>query len=254
MAAPFVAGNWKMNTTTSEAALLARALRTELRGIDGITRVVCPPFVSLSAVATELSGSPIAVGAQNMHPELKGAFTGEISGPMLRDLCSYVILGHSERRYLLGETDDFINAKVRAALNVSLTPIFCIGETLEEREAGHASAVVERQIKEGLAELTPDDVERIVVAYEPVWAIGTGLAATPEVAQEMVGSVRHEVAQLSNVESAGRVPLLYGGSVNPGNAAELAAQQDIDGALVGGASLQAVDFAAIVRAFAVRAR
>ena len=253
MAKPFVAGNWKMNTSISEAIKLARALRPALSGIDGVTRVICPPFISLAGVSAEFVGSDIKVGAQNMHSEPKGAFTGEIAGAMLKDVCDYVILGHSERRQLLGEQDDFINAKVRAALEIGLTPILCVGETLDQREAGNAGTVVEGQLQGGLRDVSAEDVGRSVVAYEPVWAIGTGRAATPEMAQEMMGLIRYEVARLSHIEIAGNVPLLYGGSVNAENAAELAEQRDLDGALVGGASLKADDFAAIAKAFATRA-
>ncbi len=253
MATPFVAGNWKMNTNVAEAIALAKELRGLLSDIHGVTKVVCPPFVSLTAVSEALAGSSISLGAQNMHPGPRGAFTGEISGAMLQGLCQYVILGHSERRHILGERDDFINAKVKAALELGLTPILCVGETLEERDAGKARAVVERQLQAGLAGVGADDIARTVIAYEPVWAIGTGRAATPEIAQEMVGAIRHEVARLSHAGVAGEVPLLYGGSVNAANAAEIAAQQDIDGALVGGASLQPADFAGITRAFAARA-
>ncbi|MDA0797220.1 MAG: triose-phosphate isomerase [Chloroflexi bacterium] len=253
MAKPFVAGNWKMNTSISEAIKLARALRPALSGIDGVTRVICPPFISLAGVSAEFVGSDIKVGAQNMHSEPKGAFTGEIAGAMLKDVCDYVILGHSERRQLLGEQDDFINAKVRAALEIGLTPILCVGETLDQREAGNAGTVVEGQLQGGLRDVSAEDIGRSVVAYEPVWAIGTGRAATPEMAQEMMGLIRYEVARLSHIEIAGNVPLLYGGSVNAENAAELAEQRDLDGALVGGASLKADDFAAIAKAFATRA-
>ena len=253
MATPFVAGNWKMNTTVSEAIKLARELRPALAGIEGATFVVCPPFVSLAGVQAEFVGSNVWVGAQNMHPEPKGAFTGEVAGPMLKDLCAYVILGHSERRLLLGEDDGFVNAKVKAALEVGLTPILCVGETLDQRESGHASTVVTSQLSASLKDLTADEIGKVVVAYEPVWAIGTGRAATPEIAQEMMGAIRYEVARLSHIDTAGRVPLLYGGSVNAENCAELAAQDDIDGALVGGASLKASDFATIARAFAARA-
>ena len=252
MATPFVAGNWKMNTTVSEAIKLARELKPALASVTGATLVVCPPFVSLAGVHAEMLTSNVKVGAQNMHPEPKGAFTGEVSGPMLMDLCSHVILGHSERRLLLGETDAFVNAKVRAALAVGLTPILCVGETLEQREAGQATEVVTNQLSASLADLSTDDIGKVVVAYEPVWAIGTGRAATPEIAQEMMGVVRYEIARQSHIETAGRVPLLYGGSVNAENCAELAAQEDIDGALVGGASLKAPDFAAIAKAFAAR--
>ena len=253
MATPFVAGNWKMNTTIIEAVALAQSLRITLADAEGVTCVVCPPFVSLAAVAEVLTGSAIGVGAQNMHPEPKGAFTGEISGAMLEGICTHVILGHSERRHLLGEQDDFVNAKVRTAIRIGLTPILCVGETLDERDAGDAHAVVVRQLEAGLQGLSATEVGRVVIAYEPVWAIGTGRAATPEIAQEMVGLVRSEVALFTNRAAAGRVPLLYGGSVSAENAAALAAQQDIDGALVGGASMKADDFAAIAEAFAARA-
>jgi triosephosphate isomerase len=253
MATPFVAGNWKMNTTISEAIKLARELRPALAGIDGVTRVVCPPLISLAGVSAEFVGSQIGVGAQNMHPEPKGAFTGEVSGPMLKDICNYVIVGHSERRQLLGEKDAFINAKVRAALAVDLTPILCVGETLDERDANKANAIVAGQVQAGLADLTPGEVAQTVVAYEPIWAIGTGRAATPDMAQEMMAAIRFEVARVFNPETANAVSLLYGGSVNGENAPELATQADIDGALVGGASLKPADFAAIARAFATRA-
>lgn len=252
MANPFVAGNWKMNTTVAEAVALAGDLRTALAGVDGATLVVCPPFVSLAGVQGELAGSNVHVGAQNMHAESKGAFTGEISALMLKDLCSHVVLGHSERRLLLGEDDAFINAKVHAALSIGLTPILCVGETLDQREAGKATSVVTEQLNRSLAGVDADQIAKVVVAYEPVWAIGTGRAATPEIAQEMMGAVRYEMAILSHIDVAGRIPLLYGGSVSPDNCGELAAQEDIDGALVGGASLKAPDFSTIAQAFADR--
>ena len=242
-----------MNTTVDEAVALAMALREPLAAIDGVTRVVAPPFVSLAAVAGVLAGSGVEVGAQNMHPEPKGAFTGEVSGMMLQGICAFVILGHSERRHVLGEQDDFVNAKVTTALGVGLTPILCVGETLDERDAGRQSAVVQHQLELGLAGLDAGEIGRAVVAYEPVWAIGTGRAATPEIAQEMLAAIRQGVAGLSDTSTANAVPLLYGGSVSAANAAELAAQADIDGALVGGASLVADDFVAIARAFAGRA-
>ena len=253
MRIPLVAGNWKMNpATVAEAAALAIEVweETEEASDWQVDRVVCPPFVALAAVADSLRGSGLGVGAQNMHPEAKGAFTGETSASMLAGLCGYVVLGHSERRHLLGEEDAFINAKVKAALGAGLTPILCVGETLDEREAGRAEAVVAAQLQNGLDGVGADDVAKLVVAYEPVWAIGTGRAATAEIAQEMIASARRHVARLSSADIADEVPVLYGGSVNPGNADELAAQPDIDGALVGGASLIPADFAAIVRAFA----
>ncbi|MEX2430416.1 MAG: triose-phosphate isomerase [Dehalococcoidia bacterium] len=252
MANPFVAGNWKMHTTLAEAVELAGALRSPLSEVQGVTRVVCPPFVSLAEVKRVLAESPIAVGAQNMHPEPKGAFTGEVAGAMLQGVCTHVVLGHSERRQLFGEQDGFINEKVHTALALGLTPILCVGETLEEREANQASAVVERQLSRGLNGISADDVAQVVIAYEPVWAIGTGRAATPDIAQEMIGGIRGHIATLVHAAAAAQVPVLYGGSVNAKNAAELAAQQDIDGALVGGASLQPAEFVEIAKAFAAR--
>ncbi|MCY4449653.1 MAG: triose-phosphate isomerase [Chloroflexi bacterium] len=250
MPTPFVAGNWKMNPTSmADAEALASELVEAVGGVDGVTRVACPPFVALSAVAGALAGSGIGVGAQNAHPEAKGAFTGEVPLGMLAGLCAYVIVGHSERRQLFSETDAFINAKVNAVLTAGLMPILCVGETMDERDSGRAKAVVRRQVSAGLAGVEPEQANSIVVAYEPVWAIGTGRAATPEMAQEMCAVVRSEVGVALDADG-GIVPVLYGGSVNPGNADSLAAQPDIDGALVGGASLVAADFAAIVRAFA----
>ena len=254
MPTPLVVGNWKMNPpTVAEAVALAQALRGPLGAVEGVERVVCPPFVALPAVADALAGSPILLGAQNVHPQPKGAFTGEVSGAMLRGLCSHVIVGHSERRHSLGETDAFVNAKVLAVLGLGMTPVLCVGETLEERDAGEASAVVERQTAAGLAGVEPGDVTKVVLAYEPVWAIGTGRAATPETAQEMIGASRTHLGRLAGEATAAHVPLLYGGSVNAANAAELAALPDVDGALVGGASLDPDAFVAIARAFATRA-
>ncbi len=253
MPTPFVAGNWKMNPpTVAEAVALVQALRGPLSAVEGVTCVVCPPFVALTAVADVLAGSTVAIGAQNVHPEPKGAFTGEVSGAMLEGVCSHVIVGHSERRHVLGETDDFVNAKVIAVLGLGMTPILCVGESQEERDAGEASAVVERQTAAGLAGVDPSDVTQVVIAYEPVWAIGTGRAATPEIAQEMIGGVRSHLGRLFDGATATQVRLLYGGSVNAGNAAELAALEDVDGALVGGASLDPEAFVAIATAFAGR--
>ncbi|MCH8848574.1 MAG: triose-phosphate isomerase [Chloroflexi bacterium] len=254
MPTPLVVGNWKMNPPSiAEAVALAQALRAPLGAVEGVERVVCPPFVALPAVADALAGSPIVLGAQNVHPQPKGAFTGEVSGAMLQGVCSHVIVGHSERRHSLGETDDFVNAKVLAVLGLGMTPVLCVGETLEERDAGEASAVVERQTAAGLAGVEPGDVTKVVLAYEPVWAIGTGRAATPETAQEMIGGIRAHLVRLTDSATAAQVRLLYGGSVNAANAAELAALPDVDGALVGGASLDPDAFVAIARAFATRA-
>ena len=254
MRTPIVAGNWKMNPAdVASATQLADAVRAAVDGVEAVERIVCPPFVALAPVAEAVRGSRTRVAAQNMHPEAKGAFTGEVAASMLAGLCGHVVLGHSERRQLLGESDAFVNAKTRAAIAAGLIPILCVGETLDEREAGRAESVVAAQLEAGLDGVAPDDVAAIVVAYEPVWAIGTGRAATPDAAQEMCAAVRARVASIAGDAAADAVRVLYGGSVNPGNAAELAAQPDVDGALVGGASLVADDFAAIVRAFAARA-
>ena len=253
MRIPLAAGNWKMNPpSVAEAVRLASDVAAAAANIPGAEVVVCPPFVALSAVAGALRGSSVGVAAQNMHPEAKGAFTGEVAASMLGGLCAYVVLGHSERRRLFGEDNAFVNAKVKAALDAGLAPILCVGETLDEREAGRAEAVVETQLRGGLDGVAPGAVADLVVAYEPVWAIGTGRAATAETAQEMIAAVRGVVERVAGAESAGAVRILYGGSVTPANAGELAAQPDIDGALVGGASLVASDFAAIVEAFAAR--
>lgn len=238
--------------TLGEALALAAGLRQAVGDIAGAARLVCPPFTAIAAVAEALSGSGVAVGAQNMHPEPKGAFTGEVSASMLTGLCTHVLVGHSERRHLLGETGAFVEAKLAAALRNGLTPVLCVGETLEEREAGRAEVVVGEQLRSGLSGLDSEAVRSVVVAYEPVWAIGTGRAATPEIAQEMSGTVRSQIAAIADGATAEAALILYGGSVSPANADELAAQPDIDGALVGGASLAADDFAAIVRAFAER--
>ena len=240
-----VAGNWKMNKTVPEARALAASLKSELDGIEHVTHVVCPPFVSLAAVAEELESSPIALGAQNMHYEDSGAFTGEVSPSMLEGICEYVILGHSERRQLFGETDVTVNRKVKAALAAGLKPIVCVGESLEEREQGRAASVVAGQVREGLASVTSS--EGLLVAYEPIWAIGTGVAATPADAQQVMANIRAALSEVFDATSAGRVPLLYGGSATPDNAAGFFAESDINGALVGGASLQADSFGAISR-------
>ncbi len=240
-----VAGNWKMNKTEPEARALAASLKSELDGIEHVTHVVCPPFVSLAAVAEELESSPIALGAQNMHYEDSGAFTGEVSPSMLEGICEYVILGHSERRQLFGETDVTVNRKVKAALAAGLKPIVCVGESLEEREQGRAASVVAGQVREGLASVTSS--EGLLVAYEPIWAIGTGVAATPADAQQVMANIRAALSEVFDATSAGRVPLLYGGSATPDNAAGFFEESDINGALVGGASLQADSFGAISR-------
>ncbi len=245
MPSAIVAGNWKMNTTLSEAVELATAVGQSLDGAEGVELVLCPPFVSLAAVRDAVAGSLVKVGAQNMHFEASGAFTGEVSAPMLQGLCDYVLLGHSERRQLFGETDDLVNRKVQAALGGGLRPILCVGETLEQREAGNAAEVIGGQVRAGLADVV--DITIVAVAYEPVWAIGTGRAATPEIAAEIMGGTIRAVLQDMFGAGAEGVPLLYGGSVNPGNVAGFAAEDCIQGALVGGASLQAGPFLEIAR-------
>ena len=248
-----VAGNWKMNLDRAKARDLAAAVAARAAEAGTTELVLCPPAVYVETVATALGGSsPVALGAQNMHDQSSGAFTGEVAPPMLLDLgCRYVILGHSERRTLFGETDAVVNAKARAALAAGLTPIVCVGETLEEREGGRTAAAVTTQVQGSLAGLTPADLEKIVVAYEPVWAIGTGKVATPQQAQEVHALIRGLLGGLASPAVAAKVRIQYGGSVKPDNAADLAVQPDIDGALVGGASLKADDFLGIARAFGV---
>jgi triosephosphate isomerase len=253
MRKPFVAGNWKMFKTVAEARHLVSELVPGLQAIQGVEKVICPPFTSLLAVAALLEGTDIGLGAQNMHWELSGAFTGEISPTMLAELCHYVILGHSERRTYFGETDEMVNRKVQAALAHELTPIVCVGETLAENEAGRTAEVVARQVRLALADvkLSAEGVAPFVIAYEPVWAIGTGRAATAEGAAQVVREViRPTVAELFGAATAQAVRVLYGGSVNAKNAAEFFAEPEIDGALVGGASLKASEFTQIVQAAA----
>jgi triosephosphate isomerase len=248
MRKPIVVGNWKMYTTAASAVALASEVVKNLGAEDRVTVGVCPPFPYLSEVSKVLQGSRVFLGGQNLYPEKEGAFTGEVSSAMLLDLgCRYVILGHSERRHKLGESDDFISQKVRFALNSSLQAILCIGETLEEREANQTEAVLERQLKSGLADLTSQASRALVIAYEPVWAIGTGRNATPEQAQEAHAFIRQRISQLVGEELATRIPIQYGGSVKPENARSLMSQPDVDGALVGGASLKAEQFLEIAR-------
>ena len=249
MPTPIVAGNWKMNTTLAEAVALASALREPLDAVDGVVKVVCPPFVSLKAVGDALQGASTAVGAQNMHFEERGAFTGEVSAAMLTDLCTYVILGHSERRQHFWETDEVVNRKVRAALEAGLRPILCVGEGLEEREEGYAESVVTSQLKGALRRVT--SAETLAVAYEPIWAIGTGMAATGEAAEAIMVAIRGTLSELYGEAASRETPLLYGGSVTPDNVAEFAGQPNINGALGGGASLDAGRFAEIARQVAV---
>jgi triosephosphate isomerase len=241
-----IAGNWKMNLDRAGAVSLAREVAAGAGKVGGIDLAVCPPSVYLDAVAAALKGSSVALGAQNMYHEASGAFTGEISAAMLLDVgCRYVILGHSERRHILGETDQQINQKVHAALAAGLVPIVCVGELLAEREAGKTAEVIRTQFTGSLAGVSAEQMAGIVIAYEPVWAIGTGKVATPEQAQEVHNDLRKLIQAQYNTSVADQVRIQYGGSVKPSNAAELLAQPDIDGALVGGASLKASDFLGI---------
>ncbi|MBI2935367.1 MAG: triose-phosphate isomerase [Chloroflexi bacterium] len=244
-----IAGNWKMNTSLREAEELARELRHLLEGIRGVESVLCPPFPYLPAVKRVLAGSSLHVGAQNMHHEEKGAYTGEVSPPMVAELCEYVILGHSERRLYFGEDDALINKKVNAALKFRLRPILCVGETREQRQRGEVEEVVRRQVHEGLRGVA--DPSTLAIAYEPVWAIGTGISATPETAREvMEGVVLRALAATYDEHVAQEIPLLYGGSVTAATIEGFAVERTIRGALVGGASLRASEFAEIVRKMA----
>jgi triosephosphate isomerase len=237
-----------MNKTVAEAIDLVKQLKASLSGVEGVEVAVAPPFTALSAVRKELEGSPIQLAAQNLFWEEKGAFTGEIAPPMLKEVgCHYVILGHSERRQFFGETDETVNRKVRATLSQGLKVIFCIGETLKEREEGKTFAVIERQVPEGLKDIRKEEMKNIVIAYEPVWAIGTGKTATPEQAEEVHRFIRKKLAELYSQEIAEGVRIQYGGSVTPENIKGLMGQENIDGALVGGASLKSETFSKIVR-------
>ncbi|MCW5892698.1 MAG: triose-phosphate isomerase [bacterium] len=242
-----LAGNWKMHGTRTEATALAGALAQRVGRVQSREVVIAPPFTALSAAADAIRGTAIRLAAQNVHGEPKGAFTGEVSAAMLVEAgCSHVIVGHSERRQHFGETDASVNARVLGALGAALTPIVCVGETLAEREAGTTDTIVARQVRGGLAGLTPEQVDACVIAYEPVWAIGTGRTATPDQAQDVHAAIRALLADLTGAAVASRVRILYGGSVKPDNIDTLMAQPDIDGALVGGASLDAEGFARIV--------
>ena len=243
-----VAGNWKMNTTISEATALAGGVRDGSAAVSGVELILCAPFVSLSAVSGVVKGSAVKVGAQNMHFEESGAFTGEVSAGMLQGICDYVILGHSERRQMFAETDRWVNSKIKAAQTAGLKPILCVGETLEERESGKASDIISGQVRAGLEGIS--DISSLILAYEPIWAIGTGQAATPDIAAEIMGGAVLYTLKSLYTAKADDVPLLYGGSMNAGNAGDFAAQDCIHGGLVGGAALQADSFLAVAVAVA----
>ena len=245
---PFIAGNWKMNKTVGEALDLVRRLKAALSGVKGVEVAVAPPFTALFAVRKELEGSPILLAAQNLYWEEKGAFTGEVSPSMIKEVgCSYVIIGHSERRQLFGETDETVNRRIKAALAQGLKIIFCIGETLKEREEGKTFPEIERQVEGGLKGMGDKEMRNMVVAYEPVWAIGTGKTATPEQAEEVHRFIREKLGKFYPQEITEEVRIQYGGSVTPENVKGLMNQPNIDGALVGGASLKAESFSKIVR-------
>ena len=244
MRIPFIAGNWKMNTTVTEAEKLVLEMLDKLDRIEGVEKVLCPPFVSLVAINMMLQGSSIKLGAQNMYFETKGAYTGEISPVMLSQLCEFVILGHSERRGYFGETDEIVNKKIKTALTNKLKPILCVGERLAENETGKTEEVINRQVTAALNGIEP--VRDLVIAYEPVWAIGTGKAASSAQAAATIQSIRDVVAKLWNKSIAQDLRILYGGSVTSANIAEFISHPEIDGALVGGASLKAEEFVSIV--------
>ncbi len=245
---PFMAGNWKMNKTTGEAIDLVRELKAAISGVKGVEVAVAPPFTALYAVCKELEGSSIRLAAQNLYWEEKGAFTGEVSPLMLKEVgCHYVIIGHSERRQFFGETDETVNRRIKAALAQGLKVIFCIGEILKEREEGKTFSVIERQVEDGLKNLSDKEMKNIVIAYEPIWAIGTGKTATPGQAEEVHRFIRGKIEKLYSQEVSEEIRIQYGGSVTPENIKGLMEQANIDGALVGGASLKAESFSKIVR-------
>ncbi len=248
MRKPFMAANWKLNNTVPEALKFIAAFTADLKSATGVDVVIGAPFTALYSMGVALADTEYKLAAQDIYWEDSGAFTGEISGPMLRDVgCDCVIIGHSERRQYFGETDEIVNKKITAALRNGLLPIMCVGETLEQREANKTWDVIETQLRDGLRNIDLKGLDDFVIAYEPVWAIGTGKTATPEQAQEVHGLIRNHLNEVYGAETADRVRILYGGSVKPSNCRELMSKQDIDGALVGGASLKPDQFAAIVR-------
>jgi len=245
---PVIAGNWKMYKTLAETRAFFDVLIPEIQDVEHCEIVVAPPFTSLATAVEEAEGTRVGISAQDVHWEEQGAFTGEVSVKMLVDAgCSYTIIGHSERRQFFGETDETVEKKTRSAIRGGLEAIVCVGETLAERDAGSASEVVRRQARGGLGQLTAPDLSHIIVAYEPVWAIGTGRTATPEIAGEMHAEIRRIISEIFGAGAAGAIRILYGGSVKPDNISALMQREDIDGALVGGASLDAASFASIIK-------
>ena len=248
MRTPVIAGNWKMNKTVAEAVALASEIKERVAGVENVKVIVCPVFTAVKSVADVLKGSNVKVGAQDMYWETSGAYTGEVSGEMLLEAgAEYVIIGHSERRQYFGETNETVNKKLKKALSIGLKPIVCIGETLADREAGTTEAVVGKQVKEGFVGLTAEEMKGTIIAYEPVWAIGTGKTATAEQAEAVHAFVRNLVSQLWDKETADAVVIQYGGSMKPENVASLLAQPDIDGGLIGGAALKADSFEKLVK-------
>lgn len=244
-----IAGNWKMHKTVTEAVALVEGLKEEVKAADTVEVVVAPPFTALTVVFRALQGTPFSLAAQNAHYEKEGAYTGEVSAAMLKDAgCRYVIAGHSERREYFGETDAIVNRKVHAVLDAGLSAIFCLGESLQERETGKTFEVVERQVRAGLAGCGEREMERVIIAYEPIWAIGTGKTATPDQANDVHAYIRKLVSEIVHPDTGQATRILYGGSVKPSNAGELMAQPDIDGGLVGGGSLTVESFSGIVAA------
>jgi triosephosphate isomerase (TIM) len=248
MRKPMMAGNWKMNKTFGEAQQLARDISAAVQGYDNVDRVICPPFVAIPGVAWAIQGSPLLIGAQNVHWAESGAYTGEISVAMLKEYVSHVIIGHSERRQYFAESDEGVNKKAKVLLAAGITPIICVGETLEQNQAGVTQSFVSGQVKAALDGLTAEQVVKVVIAYEPIWAIGTGLAATSQQAQAICGDVvRAAVAEVYGSEVAEQVVVLYGGSTNEKNITEIMQQPDIDGALIGGAALKVDSYASMVK-------
>ena len=248
MRRPIIAGNWKMYKTRSETSAFFDALIPEIQDVEHCDIIVAPPYTALATAVEETDGTRVAISAQDVHWEKEGAFTGEVSVRMLLDAgCAYVIIGHSERRQYFGETDESVEKKTRAAVHARLNVIVCVGETLSERDAGQAAEIVQRQMRHGLGRLTESDLSHIIVAYEPVWAIGTGRTATPEIAAEMHAEIRKTFAEIYGAAAADALRILYGGSVKPDNISALMKKEDIDGALVGGASLDPASFAAIIK-------
>lgn len=247
MRTPIMAGNWKMNKTNSEAVKLVKELKQIVKDVNYTEIIVCPAFTALSDVAKELKGSSIKLGAQNLYSEDSGAFTGETSPLMLKEICSHVIIGHSERRQYFNETNEDVNKKIKKALEHGLVPIVCVGETLEQRETNKTKGIIDEQISQGLEGLSESQMSKLVIAYEPVWAIGTGKTATPKQAEEVHKFIRSLIEENFSKQIAEKTKILYGGSVKPDNIKELMKEKDIDGALVGGASLKAEDFSKIVK-------